>query len=521
MAVRSYVIQECLSGSSSDDVTCDVYQMSLNDQFAISDPIALIADDIYTSVSDIIDLRYRVQHIRKILRSGQTKGLLGYKSDSASILIHADNENKVYYYDVVNTDDYKFRKVYRVQELDDEKVGYVVLEYIPYDNNRKFIKRCYSPYFKDLDSAVSYLDSISENCENIDDFRISVFDIDELSKADWYSRNVSAFDKILRYDLDPNKYRKILDFDELDDMINADAYNRLSAQEQADVDYDLYQRLYDYLPVEITYEFDMDLENAEDVDVMSITDRAIALALVQATSEDEFNEIYDVLGPHKYRIDNLTDEIYNSHPDAGYILVTVDGEMKWYPECYFINSWEGAKLDNPYYGKFQPNTCETLLCFKEYHPELIVDNFPSPAIMNAYAQRYKDVKADIHRRHSEMYFYVDDENDEIVVGDWYYNGVYCDDVIRDVAFMRMYGEHSFTEEECRLILSGEEVVIENFKTKSGIVTTIRGRLRSASGAYDENTMVEFIRTDLDFGARRKINSEMGIVEPGVSQMQSI
>ena len=89
-------------------------------------------------------------------------------------------------------------------------------------------------------------------------------------------------------------------------------------------------------------------------------------------------------------------------------------------------------------------------------------------------------------------------------------------VVPGISFHRTYGTHTFTEEECKRLLSGEELTVEHFITKMELETTIRGQLKDCSGLYDSEMTVEFVRTDINISKdRRMLNMELGIEEPGL------
>jgi hypothetical protein len=79
----------------------------------------------------------------------------------------------------------------------------------------------------------------------------------------------------------------------------------------------------------------------------------------------------------------------------------------------------------------------------------------------------------------------------------------------------MYNKYEFSEDQCRKLLSGEELVIENYVTKMGDEVTIRGKLRDVAGPFDDGPRIEFARTDIGSQKRMKLNREFQIEEPGL------
>ena len=153
---------------------------------------------------------------------------------------------------------------------------------------------------------------------------------------------------------------------------------------------------------------------------------------------------------------------------------------------------------------------------REFHPELFVDSFPDEDEIKQWEKKYLDATVIVRMKHPEMKFDSDNEKEEIVIGNWYYSGLESKDVINSISFHRIYGSHTFTQDECRKLLSGEELVVEKFITKMNMETTIRGKLKDCAGLYDDEMNVEFVRTDINISKeRRMLNMDLGIEEPGL------
>jgi hypothetical protein len=132
----------------------------------------------------------------------------------------------------------------------------------------------------------------------------------------------------------------------MDDVIlaiEADSYDSLSPEGQTKVNKQIYQQIRKYIPNDYVYFMDQDIEVSDAEYVESMTDQAILLALIHASSEEVFKEIHDALGPNEYRVGALTDDIYNANPNRGFILVDKSGDMGWYPACNFIQEAKNGK----------------------------------------------------------------------------------------------------------------------------------------------------------------------------------
>ena len=526
MAIHNYVLSKYVSGTNRSDIELDINQLMDDGKYEIVNPKELIADYMFAALENFINPQYTVNDIKSLLDvDGKHRlSVCDYGNNDLVdvIIVKVNNKNQSYYYDLKGG--FISRQIYTVKQIDDSNVGYLVTEHIinPF-SGCDLIERCYKEYFRDLSAAKRYCEgkmkhyAIAKGRSN-SGYRISVVDVNEIEISKWYKLNIEAINDIKQYNLDPEDYRYIENVEDLQKAIKADAYDDLSIEDQAVVNHDIYLSLRDFISDDYLVFLDEDIDSANPDEVEEIADTAITLALINAKSKDEFQRIHDILGPNEYRVGALTDDIYNNHPDKGYIVLSRDGDMGWYPECYFINEWSGAK-GNPYYGVFQKNENDTLLCLREYHPELIVNRLPSKRDMEKYEQMYQNECSAARKLHSEMYFDVDDDYDDIVCGDWYYEGVLSAKCMKEIHFLRTYGSHVFTENECRQLLSGEELIIEHFITKMDMEITIRGKLKDCASIYDEEPNIEFTRTDINGARRRQLNMEMGIDEPGLPPVE--
>lgn len=109
--------------------------------------------------------------------------------------------------------------------------------------------------------------------------------------------------------------------------------------------------------------------------------------------------------------------------------------------------------------------------------------------------------------HAEMEHFIEDDI-HYVKGTWYPNGIESNICETDVIFEVCYGNKEFTDDEIRELLSGNEISVDDYKSKSGLVCTIRGKLMRESNMYDGTEEFVFSRTDIDMAARSKVISHM-------------
>lgn len=523
MAVHNYVLSKYMSGTSKDDVQLDVSQLMEHGSYVIEDPKALIAYDIFAALENLIDPKYNDGAIYNLMEKDGKYRLHPFEgigdTTKMSIIVSIDNKKRQYFYEVRGRS--VIRQIYYVSQIQDTDVRYLVAEHIVAPApGIGLIERCYRPYFQDLFKAERY-QSLKMNGYSVEHglsasgFRIFVVNVNEIENSAWYKDNMEIARQIKAYNLDNEDYRYIPSTSEIFSAIRADSYDDVPVEEQAKINREIYNELRNYIPEDELPFLDEYLERADDGDVEAIADQAIMLSLANAKDQAAFDAVHNLLGHNDYRIGALTDDIYNSHPDTGFILASSTGELQWYPECYYIGMWEGAK-GNPYYGKFQPNENDTLLSFREFRPDLYVDAFPEPNVMAYWENKYLEDTAALRKNHAEMQYRKDASGEDIVIGDWYYAGLTSKKVVPGISFHRTYGTHTFTEEECKRLLSGEELVVEHFITKMELETTIRGQLKDCSGLYDSEMTVEFVRTDINISKdRRMLNMELGIEEPGL------
>ena len=518
MAIQTFVLSKHISGLSADSVELDIRQMTENGEFVIENPKDLIASTMYRSMASVIDSRYTEQHIRSLFdadgkyRINVSGSIIGQVA--RCVIVGVDNKRGMYWSSVEG--DVISRWIYIVQQITEDNVVYLVTDHvIAPEPGIDLVERCYHPYFTNIFDARRYLYDQNKEYRNYkgtreSGFRISVADVRKLEKSAWYKANLKIVEEIKKYGLDEEDFRYIKDVNVVLDSIVADAYDDLPLAKKAELNLQIIDNLRPYVPVEHMKSVDEQLAYDTHEDIIADADYVMTLALANADTKEKFDAIYAVLGPNSYRIGNLTDEIYCAKPNIGYIVVAKDGYMNWYASCYAINEWSGSE-SSEYHGVFQPNENDTLLSFREFHPEKHPEHLPSDKEVEDWDKKYCEFKYKQRQIHDELRFEpVGDKDGNIYVcGEWFCGGLESDES-HEIKFFRKYGSHTFTQDEIIKLLNGEEIVIENFITKMEMEVTIKGKLQDVTDYDDDDMQVQFMRTDIDPGARSAINRSMGI-----------
>ena len=483
MHVRSYIVSKYIFGTEASNVELIVRQLADNGVYDIQDPIAFIAEHIYYSLDDFLSPNFSISSLRQMLQVNGKHNLPLYSvggSSVSKITLMVDTSAHTYYYDVKSN--FISRQIYEVMYIPDEQLGYLVPEHLvrPYANCY-LIERCYHEVFTNLVEAEQYqqermADYAIEKGSFDSGYRLLVVNREEMEKSEWYKKNMKVAHMIEQYDLDYADYRYIRDMDDVILAIEADSYDSLSPEGQTKVNKQIYQQIRKYVPDDYVYFMDQDIEVSDAEYVESMTDQAILLALIHASSEEVFKEIHDALGPNEYRVGALTDDIYNANPNRGFILVDKSGDMGWYPACNFIQEARNGP-DIPYYNKFQPNERDRHERARKAQPRGV----PRRADGAVQPRRLRSA---------------DGEHGQAAHG--------ADPDRRG----RFQGHH---------LLNGEEIVVDGYVSKAGIVTRIRGKLDYPYDMYtaQDGLELEFTRTDIGSKDRSKVNAAMGITEKGL------
>lgn len=492
--------------------------------YAILDPAQFVATRLYQFLEDYIDPGYTRRWILGKLREGGFFNLVvndpGVGIRVERVVLGADLGKGLYFADIKGNT--SIRRVYEVDVIDDRKLAYLACEYIvhPFDGV-PFVERTYVPIFTQLSRANRYVQSESKGyeCANGDSdsgWHVLPVDADAMQQSDWYQANLKAAIDIKQYHLDREEFRYIHDLDELRAAIQEAAYDDLVPGEKDGINHAIYMAVRPYLPAAIRDDLDQALDefaDGNDGDIEAVADQAVRAAYAHARTKAAFDELSEVLAPWRYRVEGANDYVYNAHPDMGYLLASTDGGLGWYPEASFANEWEGNR-DNPWFGKFIPNACEPLPFVMAFEPDDFVDRLPTQAELDMLKGRYMETLRERRAAHPEMVF--DDCEDDIgqmvpcCVGDWYPDGLDHDPKYKGIFFRVHYGNHKFTEDECRRLLSGEEVAIDGYVTKSKMTVSIRGRLMDRTSQFSGVLDIQYVRTDVHGSIRRAHARKLGL-----------
>lgn len=121
------------------------------------------------------------------------------------------------------------------------------------------------------------------------------------------------------------------------------------------------------------------------------------------------------------------------------------------------------------------------------------------------------------KSHSEMSVYNDKAGKSRFKGDWYMDGVVDrSSKSQSVDVAKTYGNHEFTDAECKALLNGESVTIKDFQTKMSGVMDITGKLAEKLHKPSGKTFIGFERTDMDIqNARVKGDSQSSKARSGL------
>ena len=518
---QNFVLCKCLTGTNKHDLELDINQLTYDDSYVIEDPKDLIAYDIFRALSNFLDVKYREDMIRQLLdKDGKYKLNVCDFSDSyviECVMLTVNNKEQKYYYDVRG--EFISRQIYTVTQILEHNVVYLVTDHVinPKDDC-PLIERCYHPYFEDEYEALRYCRAQMSKYENNrgagnSGYRISVADVNKLNNSQWYQLNIKAASDIVSYDLDPEDYRYVEDINEVVKMIQADAYFDLPFAQQVALNREIFDLIQEFIPDYYLPDIEEELETNSDDQIRETVDYAMTVALANIEDAASFRKFHECLGPNEYRIGNLTDDLYNAHPNEGYIVVSKEGLFGWYESCYAINNWEESRTCE-FHGVFQPNEDNTLLSFREFHPEMYPNILPKKADIDFWDSKYKETMAVKKHKHDECRIIKNDKGEPVVKGTWWCEGLESDESC-PIYFLKKYGSHEFDDEEIKRLLDGEEIVVENFITKMDFEVTIRGKLQDVSSPMDEQMEIRFVRTDIDTNERQKINQDLSIDEPGL------
>ncbi len=552
--VKSYVI--CKQEFLKDGKNVIVYDLLYDGGgYSVLHPEEHIFRSIYEQCERYISHEYDESCIRTLMKL-QSDGRYGLETNednhNRKVSVIADKKNNRYGFSIKSLDENDSLSetvTYEIKQIEEIDIVYLVAEFIvnPSDDCN-LVVRCEHKYFTDIYSAKKYLARCKEDYKlSHGDFEFSGFKIFPASKSEiedmatpisyWYTRNIEATRLIYKHGLDAEDFRYIPDIDEVSDKIAAFAYDDLDDEGKYNIDSRIYDIAIKFISDEKLRTYLDSLRNTAKTQhnvMKTVREKVVILSLINAESKEKFHQIYKALGEtYDWCIGEVTDDIWTKHSHAsntgetigdGYILIDKYGELVWFPECLWFDEWDKSD-DSPYKGKFMLNEADTLLCLREYHPEKIADKILSQDECDMWHIKYmNNFKAKI-LQHDEMEFSEIDSRDgrghsckvAAVTGRWYPHGINISgncDAYSNTQFLRHYYNYEFTKDECRQLLSGEEIVIKNYVTKdNGIRCTIRGRLNDVSSAMDSDPIIRFVRTDIDVQERNAVNAKYGIYAP--------
>ena len=520
-------------------------QVYVNDSYAIDDPVLYICKRMYGMLRRYIDSNYIEQDLMPAFRKS---GTYSFDSDKEFIVtIRSDIRSGIYYADVQGS--FHIRQVFEVSYLYESDVAYIVCEHIYPKSGSDIIRRVYHEYFTDVDEAHMYRDDIArEHSENT--YRLFVMSKDELDNSEWYKDNLEVYNNLVKYkptDIDDLRY--LSDIKKVNEAILAYCYEDLPFSQQYEMDRQIYYSLRKFLPEDTLAFYDEDMAmglkriamvyelcESQNIDpaqasferIEPIVNNAIKMSVINTSYylQDRalFDEIKKVLGFHYYRVDALTADIYLANPNHGRIVMSSDGEIRWYDtDGWVLNQWQGS-VELGFHGKFQKNLNYILPSLGSFRPDLIAESQPTRQQFDEYDRKYFEYKQQEAARHDEMVYDIAYNGLKLAKGTWYRSGIAlpsnkADNVMFEINYPAKADappQIVFTPEQCKALLSGEEICLEGYKPK-GIdkIISVKGRLSEARNPKTGALYVKFFRTDIGNSSRMKVNRVLGIEEPGV------
>lgn len=489
---------------SLDDKSLEyVKQLSADNEFEIYRPDEFIAERVYSDIRDIIDSAYSYADILAIVRMEEASfNLMLAPDEKDAVLVYISVTKNAVKVDVTMCNG-MVQYIYNITRMAKGYVAYLVCDQIvaPFPKVGRVL-RCYHETFNRKDDAIRYRNQQRRNPgkpnkgSKLSDFEIYVVNRYTLDNQFWYHGNLEAARLILNYELNFDKYRYVNNVETLLNYIYIDTYDIASDAQKAKINRKLYECVGPFLNDDIKSVMDEYIDECNDSKVEQIVNDALAISLTSCVSKKEFQKLQKAIGPYSKRLKSLTQEIFNDHMGQGYILCTKTGELGWFPSCEFIEDWDGAK-DNPYRGKFMKNDGEILLCFKEYHPEMLVTRLPTRKEMSDYRMLYKVACSKERMAHDELEFEDHFLFGYRMSGIWYEDGVFGDKS-EFISISAEYGGHKLTRLEACELLSGNEVTIEDFVSQMGIVCSATIKIGKDIDMFGE-VCAKYIRTDIKRG----------------------
>lgn len=524
--LHHYIMRRIVSDFSKLDNAKEKLKVSMSaildedtGEYAIDDYVQYISSYIYSDIVDFIDNDYTYQDVKSVFfRSGKYEFRVNKSISDVvkSVVISIDTDKHEYGY--FKLSDFDLNVSYSVNAIEDDDLVYIVPEHIPTgDFNNPIITKLYHDYFTDVKSAFAYRDSVSKEFakagyDPVGEFKVMPTSRKFISESRWYQVNLSVDKVVARYNKNRNEYRMISDLDYIEEKIKADTYHSLTFDDRYTVDRLLLQRILPFVDKEL-FDHICDGGDVTDIDpsmMQDVVNTLIICAFSDAKTEDDFYAIRRAMGPHIGRIEDLNDQA-RRHKNEGFVLVSKSGRIRYYSNVYAINTWYGAR-DNYYHGKFMENV-NPLPCFEKFSPDLFVDDFADEKLVMKYENDYEQNQLDMKAKHAEMRLR-NWPNDKFLFckGHWYVDGLKSDNVVDDAKFFAFHYKYRLDEDQCKTLLNGEVLVVDDYKSMSGEVVTIKMKLREAT-INKEYVNCEICRPDQKAADRTPILMAIGASEP--------
>lgn len=501
----SYVSMNLYTSTDWHDMASVVTQLQQDGVYEIEDVDTFVSTNIYEHIKDMVDKDITTDTIKEIMNGNDDAYIdtiaESYEKDGVThvvpdrIEVFAKAHSGIGYQSHFDAFDYTHLVTYGVSEIEKQNVAYLVSEHIVNPGKGcDLLERLYHEPFTSLEEAQAYMDELNKDYDHSGSayressgYKLSIVDKEAILENPWYKNNMLALDYMQRLKLDPKEYRFWYSHGVVSEL-QEKIYEQSADAEKLSIDKDVYGRIREYLSDVHQQEIDTQLNVCES-NSREIVDRALVLAHVDATSQEDYEGIRKSLGEYESRINQLTYANVKETRGHGHVCITKNGEIGYFRNSYGINDWEGAK-DNPYFGKFSHNMGAGVDQFENYRfHDMFVDELPDQAMIDDYYQQYSEwetnlmkdrakssVKYKTTKPDSKGHVYVVSslEDFEINVGS---RLLYGDERKSEkVRFNKTYGSHIFNDDEIRTLLAGYELTINDCKLATGQTKEISIRL---------------------------------------------
>lgn len=501
----SYVSMNLYTSTDWHDMASVVTQLQQDGVYEIEDVDTFVATDIYEHIKDMVDKDITPATIKEIMNGNDDSYIdtvvESYEKDGVThvvpdcIEVFAKAHSGIGYQSHFDAFDYTHLVTYKVSEIEKQNVAYLVSEHIVNPGKGcDLLERLYHEPFTSLEEAQAYMDKLNKDYDHSggayresSGYKLSIVDKEAILENPWYKNNMLALDYMQRLKLDPKEYRFWYPHgivSELQEKI----YEQSADTEKLAIDKDVYGRIREYLSDIHAQEMDARLGSCESGS-RAIVDKALVLAHIDATSQEDYDAIHKSLGEYECRIKLLTQANVEEMRRHGQVCITKDGEIGYFRDAYGINSWEGAK-DNPYFGKFSYNMGAGVDQFKDYrYHDMFVDELPDTDTIAYYEKQYEEWETNLSKERGKAavkyrtakpnakgctYVVSSLEAFEEQVGCRLFFG--DERKSEKVRFNKTYGSHTFNDDEIRTLLAGYELTIKDYKLPTGETKEISIRL---------------------------------------------